>query len=139
MLGTSALISLALSSGMAFAKGKPLTPGEWSLGGIQDICLESNGSWYYTTYSGLPGGWEVTGDKDVQTIIYGGTFASGAGEDSIVVGKKNFADWTEFGNSGDVLYAFNDHFKVTFISSTCDAPYHKGGHEKYPPAAGHKH
>ena len=72
ILGTTALISLAIVTGMTGAasakKSKGLTPGEWSLGGIQDVCLESNGSWYYTTYSGLPGGWEVTGDKDVQTV-----------------------------------------------------------------------
>lgn len=137
LFGCTAFTALAIATSMASAKA--LTPGEWSLGGIQDICLSSSGSWYYTTYSGLPGGWEATGDKKVQTILYGGTFASHNGEDSIVVSGKRVADWTEFANSGNTLYAFNYNISITFISSTCSAPYHAGGHEKLPPMLAHRH
>lgn len=137
VLGCTAFTALTIASTMASATA--LTPGEWSLGGIQDVCLTSSGSWYYTTYSGLPGGWEATGYTDVQTILYGGTFASGTGEDSIVINGRKYADWTEFKNSGNTLYAFNDHFKVTHVSKTCSVPYRKGGHETLPPIAGHKH
>jgi hypothetical protein len=137
ILGTTALISLAIASGMASAKA--LKPGLYSLGGIQDVCLQSDGTWHYTTYSGLPGGWEATGDRDVQTILYGGTFFSGAGEDSIVIKGSGVADWTEFANSGNTLYAFNDAFQVSKISTSCGADVHRGGHEKLPPMQSQKH
>lgn len=137
ILGCTALTALAIAASVASAK--PLKPGEYSLGGIQDVCLVSTGSWYYTTYSGLPGGWEATGQRKVQTILYGGTFFSGAGEDSIVVNGKGIGEWTEFANSGNDLYAFNYNIQVSFVSSTCSAPYHKGGHEKLPPMQAQRH
>jgi hypothetical protein len=137
VLGCTALTALVLATGMASAAG--LKPGEWSLGGIQEVCLQSDGTWYYTSYSGLPGGWENTGDADNEAIIYGGTFFSGAGEDSMVVRKHKLAHWTEFANSGNTLYAFNNDFTMQFLGTTCTAPYRKGGHETLPPMKAQRH
>ena len=93
-------------------------PGQWSLGGLAQICLQSNGSWYGTSFSPWGGHWKV-GPKNVH--IYG-NYSSGAGNDSIVSNKKlTRANWTEW-NDGLSFELVTEQFAITFVKAACDPP-----------------
>jgi hypothetical protein len=92
MLGVGLLASTALVTG---AQAK-LTPGLYSIGGIQQICLQSGGTWYSPTFSNWGGTWlNNTTTGALAKGLIRGNYASGAGNDSIIV-KRGTAGWNEW-------------------------------------------
>src|SRR4051812_18929030 len=87
-------------------------PGLYDLGGIQQVCLQSDGTWFYTTFSGNIGGWMNVQYKDVKTIMWG-SYNSGVGQDSMTI-KKGAVDWMEFHNDGSFV-TFIDKASFTRI------------------------
>ena len=121
LLAASVLAAGALAPSAASASG--LKVGEWSVGGIQHICLVADGTWYSTTFSTWSGHWELVGLGDDKSIVYGNyTVGSpGVGNDSFVVGKGNLSDWTEW-HDFTVKVGFLDDTLWTFISKKCGPP-----------------
>ena len=114
-----ASVALALAVPTA-ASAARIKPGQYFMAGIIDVCLKSDGTWYYTTFAGNIGGWEVTGLPDAQIIMWG-SYNSGAGEDSMTVSKKGMVNWMEFHNDA-TLVAYFDQQPFTFVKKTCDGP-----------------
>jgi hypothetical protein len=105
------------AAAMAPLLANALPPGQYDVGGIQQICLTSSGTWYGTTYSAWGGGYYVSGYK---TFIYG-NFWSGAGNDSMVFYKNNRGLWTEW--TDDMSYQnVNMNMLISFVKTDCDAP-----------------
>jgi hypothetical protein len=107
-LGILSITALFPATGMAAG----LTAGLYNADGLQQICLQSAGTWYSPTFGAWGGLWVVTG---ADTHIFG-NYNSGAGNDSIVVkGKKG--TWTEW--SDDLTY-YNPIDPITFTKiGTC--------------------
>jgi hypothetical protein len=122
-----ALALTAMASPMALAT--PLSPGQYSLGGIQQICLTSSLTWYGTTFPAWGGNYVKSG----KTYIFG-NYAGGAGNDSIVVaGSQVKADWTEWRDD----LSFQTVLKgiaVSFVKSVCDPPAKPGKAKSANPA-----
>jgi hypothetical protein len=94
-----------------------LAAGQYDVGGLQQICLVGDGTWYGTTYSAWGGRYIVKGDK---TYIFG-NFWSGDGNDSIVVFGNSRGPWTEW--TDDLSYqTVLQNQLVTFVKYACDAP-----------------
>jgi len=53
--------------------GREDQAGQYFMASIIDVCLKSDGTWYYTTFAGNIGGWETTGLPDAQIIMWGAT------------------------------------------------------------------
>ena len=95
-------------------------PGQYSVGGIQQICLVSGGTWYGTTFSGWGGAWQqVTVGTKLHTHIYG-NYAAGAGNDSIAV-KGAVGSWTEWRDDLSFQTVINP-VKLTKVKTACDPP-----------------
>jgi hypothetical protein len=94
-----------------------LAPGQYDVGGLQQICLVGDGTWYGTTYSAWGGHYLV---KGLKTYIFG-NFWSGAGNDSIVVYGNNRGPWTEWTDDLSFQNVLQNQL-VTFVKSACDAP-----------------
>lgn len=107
----------ALSLPLMASAGAP-TPGEYTVGGIQNICLQAAGTWYGTTFSGWGGQWENAGAK---TFIYG-NYAAGVGNDAMFLknGKSSgvWQEWRDDLSSFVVLKGVS----MTLISSSCPPP-----------------
>jgi len=111
LLSVSTVLGLAIGgSSMA----KDLAPGQYSLGGLQEICLQEGGTWYGTTFPGWGGQWLLSG---TETVIFG-NYASGEGNDSIIVGKT--ATWDEWRD--DLSYSNFSTDDVTHVKKKCDPP-----------------
>ena len=114
----------AMSPMLAMAIG----PGQWSVAGIQQICLVGGGTWYGTTFSGWGGGWQqvVVGSK-TYTHIYG-NYASGAGNDSMVFKGGSKGNWTEWRDDLSFQTVINPT-TIAFVKTSCDPPANatKGG------------
>jgi hypothetical protein len=95
-------------------------PGQYSVAGIQQICLVSGGTWYGTTFSGWGGAWQqVTVAGKVHTHIYG-NYAAGVGNDSMVFKGKN-GSWTEWRDDLSFQTVFNPT-TIAFVKAVCDPP-----------------
>ena len=101
----------------AMASASHLTPGQWSLGGIQQICVTSSNTWYGTTFAAWHGAWRFDGGL---MMLYG-NYASGAGNDSITVGGLNVADWVEWRDDLSFQTVVDD-VQITFVKTVCDPP-----------------
>ncbi|MBA3812663.1 MAG: hypothetical protein H0X27_13670 [Caulobacteraceae bacterium] len=118
LLAASILGVAALSPAAASAKG--LHRGLWDVGGIQQICLVSDGTWYSTTFSGWSGAWGPGTTREDRFLVYG-NYAAGAGNDSMVLGGQNKADWTEWRD--DLSFQnFLDDVQWTFVQKRCGPP-----------------
>lgn len=94
-------------------------PGQYDVGGLQQICLVSGGTWYGVTFSGWGGAWtQVTVGTKVTTHIYG-NYAAGVGNDSIVAKGKS-ASWTEWRDDLSFQNVLNPT-SFTLVKKTCDA------------------
>ncbi len=89
----------SVCAGSASAAG--LKPGLYTLVGnaTQSICLETGGTWYSPTYAGWSGQWLVSADGNAHIF---GNYNSGAGNDSIVIGKSK--SWTEWSDDLTAVY-----------------------------------
>src|SRR5665213_2531004 len=118
LLMSSALAVAALAACSATAN--TLLPGHYSLGGIQNICLVSNGTWYGETFANWGGHWQAGPTTEDSTLIYG-NFSSGAGNDAMVVslGAVKHADWTEWVDN--TTGSFLD-ITVTRLAGKCAPP-----------------
>lgn len=120
LLATTALVSAVDS---ANAKTKP---GLYEIDGIQEICLQAAGTWYSPTFSGWGGYWEiVTGGKFAKTELHG-NYASGAGNDSILV-KGKTASWNEWRDS-ETYMNYLDPVTFSLIGTCSAASWHKPAH-----------
>lgn len=118
LLLSSTLAAAALAASPALAAGA-LAPGNYSLGGIQPICLLSNGTWYGERFANWGGRWSAGPASEDATLIYG-TYQGGFGNDTMIVGSNGALDWTEFLDNGK-LVKFVDS-KVTEIQGACGRP-----------------
>ncbi len=118
LLLSSTLAAAALAASPALAAGA-LAPGNYSLGGIQPICLVRDGTWYGERFAGWGGRWSAGPVSEDATLIYG-TYNRGFGNDTMVVGSQGALDWTEFLDNGR-LVKFIDS-KVTRIRGACSRP-----------------
>lgn len=123
-----AVSALALAALAPSAQAAVLNPGNYSIGGIQSICLVSDGSWYGETFSGWGGFYQAGPTRDDATVLEG-TYNSGAGEDSMILTKKS-VDWTEF-HSDRTFIAFIDG-TVTKIKGKCSPPAAQANSHKNP-------
>jgi hypothetical protein len=110
VLSMSAVAALAVGGN---AMARELAPGQWNLGGIQEICLVAGGTWYGTTFASWGGEWTYDG---TQTVIFG-NYDSGGGNDSILVDTHPV--WTEWRD--DLSYTFVDSITITHVKKKCDA------------------
>jgi hypothetical protein len=112
LLVSSALAMGALASSATAAPGFGLKPGNYDLGGMQQVCLRDDRTWYSETFAAWGGNWFVGPSAEDGTLIFG-HYDTGAGSDSIVV-SKGTADWMEWDtNTGSQV--FFDGIKVTSI------------------------
>lgn len=119
-IGKAAVIA---SSALALAALAPsaqaaLSPGNYSVAGIQNICLVSDGTWYGENFPSWGGGWEAGPTKDDATVLWG-TYNSGAGEDTMVF-TRSAVDWTEFHNDRTFVNFIDG--AVTRIHGKCTPP-----------------
>jgi len=118
------LATSILAGGFALAsqaQAEILGPGQWSLGGIQQICIVSGGSWYSPTFAGWAG--RYTTDSRAQ-VLYG-NYASGVGNDVIEAlggaATGGASDWMEWRD--DLSFqSFSDDVRWTFVKTVCDPP-----------------
>lgn len=116
ILSAALLVSSALAVGAlapTVASAYPLKPGNYEIGGVQQVCLVSDGTWYGETMANWGGNWFRGPTSEDGTLIFG-HYDTGAGSDSIVV-SKGTADWMEWDtNTG--AQVFFDSIKVTSIT-----------------------
>ena len=97
-----------------------LVPGQYNIGGIQEICLQAGpnryNSWYGTSFPAWGGRWR-NGPK--HQFVFG-NYNGGAGNDSIVV-TSGVAIWTEWTDTLSFRTAGAGQ-SFTFIKATCDPP-----------------
>lgn len=101
----------------ALAMAGPLKPGEYSIGGYQQICIVADGSWYGTTFPDWGGLWIY--DADTKTTSVFGNYASGAGNDSMAI-KAGSANWTEW-RDDQGFQMFVTKLTFTKLSNRCSA------------------
>lgn len=93
-------------------------PGQYSVAGIQQICLVGDGTWYGTTFSGWGGAWQIVGKN---AHIYG-NYAAGVGNDSMVFKKKDgTGSWTEWRDDLSFQTVISPT-SITFVKDVCDPP-----------------
>ena len=115
---TGALFALATAAVLAASPAAALRPGQYSVLGIQSICLQSAGTWYYTTFSSGGGGWaNITQPNTVKTVIYGEYNTTG--NDNIEV-RRGVADWNEW--QSDLSFHNFIQGAVTWEKKKCDPP-----------------
>jgi hypothetical protein len=111
---TSICISLAVLAPMAASAA---TPGQYSVGGRQQVCLLDDSTWYGTTFPGWGG---VYYQKHARTVL-AGSFDQGAGNDSMVFGpdlRGTWNEWTDDLQSHSLLTQVD----LTFVKDACDPP-----------------
>ena len=110
----------AILPGCAMAKG--FQPGLYDADGLQQICLQADGTWNSPTFASWGGQWSVV-NKELHVF---GNYNSGAGNNSIVVkGKKG--SWTEW--TDDLSYSNPlDPITFTYIGACTEARAVPGAH-----------
>lgn len=125
-------IQYCLIQGAAGAGLKPLKPGQYNIGHIQQICLKNDSTWYGTTFN-FGGHWvnfPATLDR-VVGAIYGNyqiqDHRHGFGNSAITFSKPakntsigaNWYDWFD-----DLSYeAYVTEQLVEFVKTDCDPPF----------------
>ncbi len=121
ILGAALIASAALAAGALApsAASASLAPGNYEVAGIQQICLVAGGTWYGETFGPWGGNWFAGPTRDDGTIIFG-NYASGAGNDSMVVKGHSSVDWTEWQDN----LSFQNFVDGTFakIPGACTPP-----------------
>ena len=121
MIAAATVLAGAASSSVQAAA---LHKGQWSIGGVQQICLQgdgtaaSPGTWYYTTYSSGSGGWQATTAPNVPKYLIYGNYNS-TGNDSIEVRAGANYDWMEW--QTDLSYQQFQQGTITYVKKKCDA------------------
>jgi hypothetical protein len=96
-------------------------PGQYSVGGLQQICLVSGGTWYSTTFPAWGGRWQqVAVGSKLHTHIYG-NYAGGVGNDSMVFKGASKGSWTEWRDDLSFQTVLNP-VQIDFVKATCDPP-----------------
>jgi hypothetical protein len=106
----------AAQSQAARTGGARLAAGSYELDGVHAICLVADGTWYGEDFHGWGGDWMV--GSNGQTAIFG-NYASGAGNDSMVV-RKGVVQWSEW-SDGLTSQAFL-RGPFTALSGKCAPP-----------------
>jgi hypothetical protein len=115
------LLAIAAMAALTPAVSMAVTgPGQYSVNGFQQICLQAGNTWYGTTFSAWGGTWSSVG-KD--TLIHG-NYAAGVGNDAMSfklkagVNKGNWQEWRD-----DL--SFDTYIRgatLTFVKFACDPP-----------------
>jgi hypothetical protein len=116
------LVSSALAVGAlapSAASAFPLKAGNYEIGGVQQVCLVGDGTWYGETYANWGGNWFGGPTSEDGTLIFG-HYDSGAGSDTITVSGKT-ADWMEW-DTNDGFQGFLDNASVLGIPGKCTPP-----------------
>jgi hypothetical protein len=121
-LGLAATAIVAVAAGSAMAVG--LTPGQFSVGGIQQICVKRDGTWYGTTFT-FNGHWKNVANNGDIAALWGNYQSGGAYygyyNDTITVKKGPVIDWYDYNddNSYSVFLGADSWSKV---KTRCDPP-----------------
>jgi hypothetical protein len=103
------------------ASASSLTPGQYDLGGSEEICLESDKTWYSTTYEDWSGRWIK---KDKKLHIYG-NWDDGEGNSLITISQLRSepykAFWFQWRDDSDYLKVYPGTM-VSFVKAVCDPP-----------------
>jgi len=96
--------ALALCSLAPAASAAGLSPGNYLVNGVAQICLRPDGTWYSETYPNWGGQWQVGGWNGAATVDTTETFIWGSvaktqDNDSLVVTGSSVA-WTEWFTGG---------------------------------------
>ena len=124
MIAAATVLAGAASSSVQAAA---LHKGQWSIGGVQQICLQgdgtaaSPGTWYYTTYSSGSGGWQAASQPNVPKYLIYGNYNNGGtvGSDSIEVRSGSNIDWMEW--QTDLSFQNFVQGTITYVKKKCDA------------------
>ncbi|HSC17420.1 MAG TPA: hypothetical protein VLC74_00755 [Rhizomicrobium sp.] len=131
MLSTRIILACCLICAVAPVCAKGIKPGQWTIAGLQNICLKPDGTWYGTTFN-FGGHWinDPPSAKD-RAAIYGGYQIQGHGYQgygNTAITIKTFvhrqiaADWYDWFD--DFSYeAFLPDFGATFVKTECDAQF----------------
>ena len=128
LLMTSALAMAALAPSAVSAR--VLTPGNYNLGGVQNICPVGDGTWYGETFGPWGGQWKAGPAREDATLIFG-NYQSGFGNSALVVAWNKTADWTDWTEDFNPLTTSFLEITVTPIAGGCLAPFTRvnaGGH-----------
>jgi hypothetical protein len=114
---SSLVLTAAVALPLAATAAAP-TPGEYSIGGVQQICLVGDGTWYGTTFSGWGGQWSNAGAK---TYIFG-NYASGSGNDAMFLKNgRSKGVWQEWRD--DLSFSLvQTGVSMDKVSSSCAPP-----------------
>ncbi|MDQ2859516.1 MAG: hypothetical protein M3T55_02065 [Pseudomonadota bacterium] len=117
VLLVSAAAALA-ACGSAMAGG--LKPGQYSLGGIQQICLAADGAWYGVSFP-FQGHWRNAPAADDSAPIWGAYDGGKAGRFHDTINVSNAAaDWYEWNEDGSYSTMLPG-LEFTRVKATCDA------------------
>jgi hypothetical protein len=119
LLASSALAVGTLVPSVSAASGGGLRPGNYEIGGIQQVCLVGDGTWYGETFANWGGNWFAGPTTEDGTLIFGHSDA-GASSDSLVV-SKGTADWMEW-DTNTAFQEFLDNASVKGIPGKCTPP-----------------
>jgi|GEM_PF-4764499 len=121
---------LVILLGMVLAVGlAPLSieaapqPGQWSVDGVHEICLETAGTWYGTTFPEWGGRYDTMG----RWLFVRGNYDNGDGNDAIVAQAEEDAPdsligvWQEWRDDLSLDFVLSP-INVTFVKSDCDPP-----------------
>jgi hypothetical protein len=109
-------ICIVAAASVAPMLAHALEPGQYEVGGIQQICLVDDGSWYGTSFPNWGGVYQVRGKM---TFIYG-NYAKGKGNDSMDFDAKMLGAWTEWRDN--FSYQNVSAAMLTFVKTDCDPP-----------------
>ncbi len=120
-----AAASLLVIGSSASALG--LKPGNYEVDGSQQICLVAGGTWYGETFPSWGGDWRVGpvgGGGDLGDTFIWGNYASGAGNDSMVVSgtKVAWTEWRDDESFTNVLFGSFVLIKSGSKPAPCTAP-----------------
>jgi hypothetical protein len=113
----TAIIVLAAQA----ASAASLPPGQYDLGGSEEICLENDKTWYSTTYEDWSGRWIK---KDKAFHIYG-NWANGEGNSLITISQLKSdpyeAFWFQWRDDSAYRKVYPET-TVSFVKAVCDPP-----------------
>jgi hypothetical protein len=113
----AAVIMLAAQA----ASAASLPPGQYDLGGSEEICLEADKTWYSTTYDNWSGRWLK---KDKKFHIYG-NWDNGKGNSLITISQLKSepykAFWFQWRDNSGYRKVYPGT-TVSFVKAACDPP-----------------
>jgi hypothetical protein len=117
--------ALLLSASAACGSGLPR--GQYSIGGLQSVCIGSAGSWYGTTFN-FNGRWNDSRKLNIVAALYSNyivTGRDGNANDTITIIAKNghlFASWYDWFDDGSYVQ-YLPQAVVTFEKTQCNGPF----------------